>query len=40
MNELWRLWDAVVVITGPYGAVALIAFLVMVAIAWLLSRSS
>jgi hypothetical protein len=40
MNDVWRLWDGLVVITGPYGAVALIAFFVMVAVAWLLSRSS
>jgi hypothetical protein len=34
----WRWWDALVDVTGPYGAVALIAILVIAAIYWLLSR--
>jgi len=38
MDSVGRLWDALVAVTGPYGAVAVVAFVIMLVIAWLLSR--
>jgi hypothetical protein len=40
MDYFWRLWDALVAFTGPFGAAALVAFIIVAAIALLLSRSS
>jgi hypothetical protein len=40
MDYFWRLWDALVAFTGPFGAAALVAFIIVAAIALLLSRLS